>query len=38
MLFLAGMFIMAWNTWMTVRTERPVPVPVPAPHPSGARA
>jgi cytochrome c oxidase cbb3-type subunit 1 len=37
-LFLAGMFVMAWNTWMTVRSERPVPVPVQAPHPSGARA
>ena len=38
LLFLAGMFVMAWNTWMTVRSERPVPVPVRAPHPSGARA
>jgi cytochrome c oxidase cbb3-type subunit 1 len=38
LLFLAGMFVMAWNTWMTVRSERPTPVAVPAPHPSGARA
>ncbi len=34
-LFFAGMLVMAWNVWMTVRHEkpRPVPVPLPAPEP-----
>jgi cytochrome c oxidase cbb3-type subunit I len=34
-LFFAGMLVMAWNVWMTVRDEkpRPVPVPLPAPEP-----
>jgi cytochrome c oxidase cbb3-type subunit 1 len=36
LLFLGGMALMAWNVWMTVRTERPVAVPVPAP--AGAQA
>jgi cytochrome c oxidase cbb3-type subunit 1 len=31
LLFLGGMGLMAWNVWMTVRTERPVAVPVPVP-------
>jgi cytochrome c oxidase cbb3-type subunit I len=37
-LFFAGMLIMAYNVWMTVRGEKPVPVPVPAPPPSEAIA
>jgi len=39
-LFLAGMLVMAWNVWMTVRHEkpRPVPVPVPAAEPGAAGA
>jgi len=32
-LFFAGMLLMAWNVWMTVRHEKPQPVPVPAPAP-----
>ena len=32
-LFFAGMLLMAWNVWMTVRREQPRPVPVPAPAP-----
>jgi cytochrome c oxidase cbb3-type subunit 1 len=35
-LFLAGMLLMAWNVWMTVRHETPRPVPVPAPAPEQA--
>jgi len=35
-LFLAGMLLMAWNVWMTVRHEKPRPVPVPAPAPERA--
>jgi cbb3-type cytochrome oxidase subunit 1 len=27
-MFFAGMLIMAYNVWMTVRRERPAPVPV----------
>src|SRR5262245_23015252 len=30
-LFFAGMLIMAWNVWKTVRGEKPVPVPVREP-------
>jgi cytochrome c oxidase cbb3-type subunit I len=30
-LFFIGMWIMAYNVWMTIRREKPVPVPVPAP-------
>ncbi len=30
-LFFAGMWIMAWNVWMTIRGESPQPVPVPVP-------
>lgn len=30
-LFFSGMWIMAYNVWMTIRGEKPVPVPVPAP-------
>jgi len=30
-LFFAGMWVMAYNVWMTVRGEKPRPVPVPAP-------
>ena len=37
-LFLAGMLVMAWNVWMTVRHETPRPVPVPAPAPEPAAA
>jgi len=37
-LFLAGMLVMAWNVWMTVRHEKPRPVPVPAPAPEPAAA
>jgi len=36
LLFLAGMLLMAWNVWMTVRHEKPRPVPVPAPAPEPA--
>ncbi len=32
-LFFSGMWIMAYNTWMTIRGEKPLPVPVPAPAP-----
>jgi len=32
-LFFGGMWIMAWNVWMTIRGEKPQPVPVPAPTP-----
>ncbi|MBV8146299.1 MAG: cytochrome-c oxidase, cbb3-type subunit I [Gammaproteobacteria bacterium] len=32
-LFFAGMLLMAWNVWMTVRHEKPRSVPVPAPAP-----
>ena len=32
-LFFIGMWIMAYNVWMTIRGEKPVPVPVPAPLP-----
>jgi cytochrome c oxidase cbb3-type subunit 1 len=35
-LFFAGMWIMAYNVWMTVRNEKPRPVPVPAPAPEPA--
>ena len=35
-LFFAGMWIMAYNVWMTVRHEKPRPVPVPAPAPEHA--
>jgi cytochrome c oxidase cbb3-type subunit 1 len=35
-LFFAGMLLMAWNVWMTVRRETPRPVPVPAPAPERA--
>jgi cytochrome c oxidase cbb3-type subunit 1 len=37
-LFLAGMLVMAWNVWKTVRGEKPVPVPVRAPITTGAPA
>ena len=37
-LFLAGMLVMAWNVWKTVRGEKPVPVPVRAPATTGATA
>jgi cytochrome c oxidase cbb3-type subunit I len=30
-LFFSGMWIMAYNVWMTIRGERPQPVPVPVP-------
>lgn len=30
-LFFSGMWIMAYNVWMTIRGESPKPVPVPAP-------
>jgi cytochrome c oxidase cbb3-type subunit 1 len=30
-LFFSGMWIMAYNVWMTIRGETPQPVPVPAP-------
>ena len=30
-LFFSGMWIMAYNVWMTIRGVRPEPVPVPAP-------
>jgi cytochrome c oxidase cbb3-type subunit I len=32
-LFFAGMWIMAYNVWMTIRGQKPVPVPVPLPAP-----
>jgi len=32
-LFFSGMWIMAYNVWMTIRGETPQPVPVPAPAP-----
>ena len=32
-LFFIGMWIMAYNVWMTVRHEKPHAVPVPAPEP-----
>jgi len=35
-LFFAGMWVMAYNVWMTVRHEKPRPVPVPAPAPESA--
>jgi cytochrome c oxidase cbb3-type subunit 1 len=34
-LFFSGMWIMAWNVWMTIRGESPKPVPVPLPTPAG---
>jgi cytochrome c oxidase cbb3-type subunit 1 len=37
-LFFAGMLIMAWNTWMTVRGEKPSAVPVREPAATGAHA
>ncbi len=46
-LFFSGMWIMAYNVWMTIRGEKPLPVPVPAPAeeplpaaavPAGARS
>jgi cytochrome c oxidase cbb3-type subunit 1 len=37
-LFLAGMLIMGWNTWMTVRTQTPMPVLVREPATTGAGA
>jgi cytochrome c oxidase cbb3-type subunit I len=41
-LFFIGMWIMAYNVWMTIRREKPVAVPVPmpveTPVPSGAPA
>lgn len=47
-MFLGGVFIMAWNTWMTVRRATPVdppigadvpaPAPAPAPQPALAQA
>jgi cytochrome c oxidase cbb3-type subunit I len=39
-LFFAGMWIMAYNTWMTIRGEKPLPVrvPVPAAEPAPAPA
>jgi len=38
LLFLSGMFLMAYNVWMTIRNEKPVPVPVRAALPAGAVA
>ena len=35
-LFFAGMWIMAYNVWMTIRGEKPVPVVVPLPTPDHA--
>ena len=32
LLYLTGMLIMAWNTWMTVANGRSVRIPVPAPQ------
>jgi len=32
-LFFAGMWIMAYNVWMTIRGEKPLPVRVPVPAP-----
>jgi cytochrome c oxidase cbb3-type subunit 1 len=32
LMYLAGMLVMAWNTWMTVVAGRPVRVPVPLPQ------
>jgi cytochrome c oxidase cbb3-type subunit I len=32
-LFFAGMWIMAYNVWMTIRGRKPLPVTVPAPAP-----
>jgi cytochrome c oxidase cbb3-type subunit 1 len=32
LLYLSGMLIMAWNTWMTVAGGRSVRIPVPAPQ------
>jgi cytochrome c oxidase cbb3-type subunit 1 len=37
-LFFIGMWIMAYNVWMTIRSEKPLPVPVRAPLPAGAAA
>ena len=37
-LFFGGMWIMAYNVWMTVRGEKPLPVQVPAPPPEMALA
>ena len=34
LLYLAGMLVMAWNTWMTVAGGRAVRVPVPIPQPA----
>jgi cytochrome c oxidase cbb3-type subunit 1 len=31
-LYLAGMLVMAWNTWMTVAGGRAVRLPIPAPQ------
>ncbi|HVP32270.1 MAG TPA: cytochrome-c oxidase, cbb3-type subunit I [Steroidobacteraceae bacterium] len=33
-LFFSGMWIMAYNVWMTIRGETPQPVPVPLPTPA----
>ena len=30
LLYVSGMFIMAWNTWMTVRSSRAAVAPIPA--------
>ena len=32
LMYLAGMLVMAWNTWMTVAQGRVVQVPVPVPQ------
>jgi cytochrome c oxidase cbb3-type subunit 1 len=37
-LVLAGMFIMAWNTWMTMRSKKPRPVPAAKPAYWGEQA
>ena len=30
LLYLAGMLVMAWNTWKTIAGQRPVDAPIPA--------
>ena len=35
-LYLFGMLVMAWNTWMTVAQGRSLPVPIPLPLPQAA--
>jgi cytochrome c oxidase cbb3-type subunit 1 len=35
-LYVSGMFIMAWNTWMTVRTSRAAVATIPAAQPAHA--